>query len=253
MQTYSNLSIKENLGSRLIQDIRRIVYFAEEIQINPFLHMARITRYAAPISLLILLISCGDKKEEKKPGTDNGPVVVLKKDNNNRKDASATREAAPVINITDTAAGKYQVLCIRDSAINSTRLSQKLAQIYGVRLTEIIRKNKLRVTGPPHAWYKSQKAPFFFEAGLPVDKKPAKMGKNMIMKKIGGDSAVVAHFYGPYEQTGMAYEALQEWLKDRKKKLRSAPYEIYVGDPIDKDGKPVDPYKVLTDIVFPRN
>ena len=145
------------------------------------------------------------------------------------------------------------VLCIKDSAINSARLSQKLAQIYAVKLTDVIRKNKLKVLGPPHAWYKSQKAPFFFEAGLPVDKKPAKLGKNMLIKKLGGDSAVVAHFYGPYEQTGMAYEALHEWLKDRKKKLRSAPYEVYVGDPIDKNGQPVDPYKVLTDIVFPRN
>ncbi len=29
------------------------------------------------------------------------------------------------------------------------------------------------------------------------------------------------------------------------------PYEIYVGDPIDANGKPIDPYSVRTDIVFP--
>lgn len=204
-------------------------------------------------SCSLALFSCGEKKEDKNSGKDHAPVVVLKKDSDTSKGNLTPKESVPVINLTDTASGKYLVLCIRDSAINSARLSQKLAQIYGVRLADVIRKNKLKIIGPPHAWYKSQKAPFFFEAGLPVDKKPAKLGKNIIMKQIGGDSSVVAHFYGPYEQTGMAYEALQDWLKDHKKKLRSAPYEIYVGDPIDKDGKPVDPYKVLTDIVFPRN
>ena len=47
------------------------------------------------------------------------------------------------------------------------------------------------------------------------------MGKNMIMKKIGGDSAVVAHFLGLItDRHGL--RSTQEWLKDRKKKLRNA-------------------------------
>jgi hypothetical protein len=40
-------------------------------------------------------------------------------------------------------------------------------------------------------------------------------------------------------------------MKDEKKMANGAPYEIYIGDPIDKEGKPIDPYKVRTDIVFP--
>jgi effector-binding domain-containing protein len=51
----------------------------------------------------------------------------------------------------------------------------------------------------------------------------------------------------------MAYDALAEWAKDKKKKKKGNPYEVYVTDPIDKDGKPVDPYKIRTDIVFPHN
>ena len=100
------------------------------------------------------------------------------------------------------------------------------------------------------AWYKSQKAPFFFEAGIPVDKKPAKLPAGVTLKQIGVDSVIVAHFYGPYDLTGQAYTVLQDWIKDHKKKAIHPPYEIYVEDPMDKNGKLKDPYKVQTDIVF---
>jgi hypothetical protein len=40
-------------------------------------------------------------------------------------------------------------------------------------------------------------------------------------------------------------------MKDNKKMAAGAPFEMYVTDPVDKNGKPVDPYKVQTDIIFP--
>ena len=58
-------------------------------------------------------------------------------------------------------------------------------------------------------------------------------------------------FYGPYNITSMGYEALNDWLKSRKKKKLGEPYEVYVGDPFDKNGKPLDPYRVQTDIIQP--
>jgi len=85
---------------------------------------------------------------------------------------------------------------------------------------------------------------------LPVDKKPSKLPPGVIIKQIGTDSVVVAHFYGPYSLTAKAYPVLQDWLKDHKKKAIQPPYEIYVDDPMDKNGKLKDPYKVQTDIVF---
>lgn len=210
----------------------------------------------APLLLLFTqlagLISCAEKKEEKKEDAGKPVAVIVKNDKQTPKE-ELKKDQTPVINITDTIAVKYNLICIKDSAINSVRLSEKLAQIYGVRLTEAIKKNKLKAVGPPHACYKTQKAPFFFEAGIPVDKKPAKLDKKMSYKQIGGDSALVAHYYGPYEQTHIAYEALQEYLKDAKKKSIAPAYEVYIGDPIDAQGKAVDPYKVLTDIVFPHN
>jgi effector-binding domain-containing protein len=157
---------------------------------------------------------------------------------------------APVINIMDTLSIKQTVLCIKDSAATSGRIALKLGQIYGVKLAAIIKKEKLKVTGPPMAWYKTSKAPFFFEAGLPVDRKPTKLPPNAIVKQIGQDSVIVAHFYGPYDLTDQAYTALQDWMKDHKKKSILPPYEVYVDDPMEKNGKLKDPYKVQTDIIF---
>lgn len=157
---------------------------------------------------------------------------------------------APVINIMDTLSIKQLVICIKDSAANNQRIAGKLAIIYGVKLAAVIKKNKLKVTGAPIAWYKSQKAPFFFEAGIPVDKRPSKLPAGVTIKQIGTDSVVIAHFYGPYELTSQAYTALQDWMKDRKKRSIRPPYEVYVDDPIGKDGKLKDPYKVQTDVVF---
>jgi effector-binding domain-containing protein len=60
----------------------------------------------------------------------------------------------------------------------------------------------------------------------------------------------VAHFYGPYELTPKGYAAVEEWLKQHPDKVAAGPntsYDIYIGDP----GVEKDPYKVLTDIVFP--
>lgn len=206
--------------------------------------------YIVVVSFAAITASCNDKEE------DNTKVkeipLVLKKDSSSSKKSTVSQNA-PIINITDSVAPKANVIYIKDSAATSLRLSQKLAQIYGTKLAAVIKQQKLKVTGAPIAWYRTQKAPFFFEAGLPVDKKPAKMAKNVLFKTIGGDSALIAHYYGPYEQTAAAYEALNDWLKDRKKKLKSPAYEIYVTDPVDKKGNLVDPYKVQTDIIFPHN
>ena len=197
--------------------------------------------------LLIMVNACNNSNDKK-------TTTEIKKDTVEKKAAipekRITPPKAPIINITDTVSIKQLVLCMKDSAANSERIGLKLAAIYGVKLGAVIKKNKLKVTGAPIAWYKSQKAPFFFEAGLPVDKKPAKLPKGVFLKQIGTDSVVVAHFYGPYELTPQGYTALEDWIKDHKKKIIQPPYEVYVGDPMDKDGKLIDSYKVQTDIIF---
>lgn len=197
--------------------------------------------------LLIMANACNSGNDNKAPTGVKKDTVVKRAI---KTEQTITPKKATVINITDTLSSKRLVLCMKDSAANNQRIAIKLGEIYNVKLAAIIKKNRLKITGAPMAWYKSQKAPFFFEAGLPVDKKPAKLPAGVTIKQIGIDSVVVAHFYGPYDLTGQAYTALQDWIKDHKKRATQAPYEIYVDDPMDKDGKLKDPYKVQTDIVF---
>lgn len=201
--------------------------------------------------LIFCLHSCGNKiKEEDK--TKESPIILVKKDTTQVK-TEATPVRPPIINISDTFELKYIVIYVKDSAASSQRISQKLAKIYSLKFPDLINKQKLKIVGPPIVWYKSNKAPFFFEAGIPVNKKPAKLPKGFFVKSITGNKAVVAHFYGPYSLTNMGYDALGDYLKSNKKKRNAPPYEIYVTNPLSKDGKAIDPYKVQTDIVFPYN
>ncbi len=201
---------------------------------------------------LTLFSACNSNNADKKNETTSKDTV--KTEQANVKEAVATTEAAkpPIINITDTIAPKQTIICVKDSAASLERISLKLAKIYGVTLAEILKKNNAKAAGAPMAWYNSVKAPYFFEAGIPVSKVPAKLSKGVYIKEVSTDSAVVAHFYGPYTMLSQGYDAVKEWMKDTKKKSTAAPYEIYIGDPLDSTGNPIDPYKVRTDIVFPR-
>ena len=200
---------------------------------------------------LVLFVSCtgsGDKKADD-PGKDTFSAKKIQK--GKIKDI-ANEKKPPIINIVDTVAPKRMIVYMRDSAASSERIGIKLGQIYGVKLTECFKKNALKITGLPMAWFKSQKAPFFFEAGMPVNKRPSRLTKGVNVKELPADSVVVAHFYGPYDLIHVGYEVLYDWMKTHNRSATASPYEIYISDPIDKKGKPVDPYKVQTDIVFPR-
>ncbi|HMJ47807.1 MAG TPA: GyrI-like domain-containing protein [Ferruginibacter sp.] len=211
--------------------------------------------YKKPTSFLFFTVvisfmipGCNNKKNTDSPKKDSIPLI--KKDTSQISTGKPT--SPPIINITDTIAKKLIVVYIKDSSSTSEGISTKLAAIFRTRLPEYAKTQDIKITGPPMAWYKSHKAPFFFEAGYPVDKKPLKSVKNILVKNIGGDSAVVAHFYGPYEYTIMGYEAIKDWLKSNKKKSSAPPYEVYINDPFDRNLKARDPYRVQTDIIFPR-
>jgi len=203
--------------------------------------------YIYALLVLPLISGCG---EEKKQGAGKTGADSVKAQINIPPPVTETKKP-PIINITDTLSVKRTVLYIRDSAATVERLWIKLPEILGFKLDAVIKKNKIKVTGRPMVWYITQKPPYFFEAGIPVDKRPSRIPGHVKVRDIGVDSVTVAHFYGGYDLLPAAYEALTDHISSRKRKLTGRPYEIYVDDTRDKDGKMKDPYKVQTDVVFP--
>jgi effector-binding domain-containing protein len=196
------------------------------------------------------MYSC-DSNNGKEPGkiTKDSSKTAVK--NEVEKTPETKYERPPIVNIVDTVTQKMTVVYCKDSAATFERIGLKLADAYGVKLAEYIKKNNLKMTGAPLAWYTKYKAPYFFEAGVPVNKAGAKAVAGVQIREISAGKAVVAHFFGPYNLVPQGYDAIKEFIKDNKKITAGPSYEIYLTDPIDKDGKPVDPYKVQTDIVFP--
>ena len=206
--------------------------------------------YASILFTGLLLNACGnnDKNEKGKPIKDSTKTTIRKE---SKKEPDTKYQRPPIVNIVDTMTPKMLVIYCKDSAATFDRISLKLGKIYGVTLPEYIKKNNLKTAGAPMAWYKKQKAPYFFEAGIPVNKRGNKPFPGVQMREMSTGKAVIAHFYGPFELLPQGYDAIKEWMKDNKKTAAGPSYEIYLTDPIDKNGKPVDPYKIQTDIIFP--
>ena len=89
--------------------------------------------YFSIFLLGISLISCNDDKNKDKVK----PTVLVKKDVPLSKNDTITRNA-PIINITDTTENSIYVLCFKDSAINTIRLSEKLSIIYGQKIDSFL-------------------------------------------------------------------------------------------------------------------
>jgi effector-binding domain-containing protein len=194
--------------------------------------------------------SCNNKKD--KSGTKTGKDTTKTTEKKEaKKEPEPEYKRPPIINIVDTLGPRRIVAFMRDSAASMERISPKLNNIWGTKLAEYLKKNNLKATGAPMAWFRKQKAPYFFEAGIPVNKKGSKAVKGVQVKDMPAGKVIVAHFYGPYELLSQGYDAIKEFMKENKKVAAGAPYEIYITSHLDKDGKPVDPYKVQTDIVFP--
>ena len=203
------------------------------------------------MAAVIIIIFCSCNGADKKTVAAKTTTLEPVRTNPEKKLSPGQPEQPAIINIVDTVSPKRIVLYIKDSAKTFERISLKLGQIYGIKLAEVLKKNGLKRTGANMAWYKTNKPPYFFEAGIPVDKKPAIFGKTIFVREMPADSVTMAHFYGPYNLLSQGYDAIKDRMKEEKRTASAMPYEIYTGDPIDANGKPVNPYKVRTEIVFP--
>lgn len=166
---------------------------------------------------------------------------------------SVPPKKAPIVNLIDTLCPSYKVIYVQESATSEPEIGPKLAEIFNKKMPEVISKMKLEMAGPPIAWYRPGKKAhsFSFDAGWPVNKKPAQLPNKFLFRTTGTDSAIIAHYYGPYELTYFAYDAMKDRLKSMNRTSSAPAFEIYVDDPMDEHGNPKDPFKVRTDIVLP--
>jgi effector-binding domain-containing protein len=153
----------------------------------------------------------------------------------------------PTVTIEETNTVSLIVVYVTDSAGSSAAITQKFMQIIPVELGGFLKKNNLQMAGPPTAWYYGTQFPFVFDIGVPVNKLPASTEGRIRVKQLPAGKAVVAHYYGPYDQISKGYTVATAWIKEHSKMATAPPYEVYIGDP----GAEKDPYKVLTNIVFP--
>jgi len=191
---------------------------------------------------VLLSVSCKDSKEKLPKAA---PFVKQK------ETKKSVAQKGPIINIIDTVEIKRTILCLKDSAANMEILKDKLSSIFKKILPDAILVSKLKIIGDPMVWYQSNKAPFFFKAGIPVDKVPAKLSKGIFITKTGGDSALVAHFFGPLELLGVGHDALTDMLRENNKKRTSPAYEVYRDSIYLKNNEETNYYKLQTDIVMP--
>ena len=201
--------------------------------------------------LLLGITSCGQNDNKNQPTGKDSSLGIIKPAITVQKQEDPTPKA-PIINIKDSLTAKALYIMVKDSAANDEILAKKFTKIFDSILTKVIKTNKLTLKGSPACWYQKHKAPYFFEAGLPVDKKPVKLPKKVFTKQTGSDSALVAHFFGPYHLTDQGYVALKEMHKEIKPGKKAGKiFEVFVDDPLDENGKMKNPYKVQTNIILP--
>ncbi len=116
-----------------------------------------------------------------------------------------------------------------------------------MKIGAFMKKEKLNQSGPVFAFYHSYSPDKIeMECAVPIDKE-AKGDGEIIVGKMKPGNAVVAHYYGSYEKTGTAHDALNKWIVDNHKKINGSPWEVYVTDP----GVEKDTAKWLTEIYYP--
>ncbi len=210
------------------------------------------SKYILYFFLLFFLCQCHNKSS-----TDTD--LLLKKDSNHKKQNSDTLRSVrmkehdvargPVINISDTILEKTNFLCIKDSAANQKILVQKLIYLHDTILANALLKYKLKSIGSPLAFYKKKVAPYFFEAGIPVNNKIKISSKTFYYKTLPQGKAIVAHFFGPKDLLNIAYGSLDTYITDQKLVRSGNSFEIYFPPAASKEKN--NPYKQQTDIVIP--
>lgn len=152
----------------------------------------------------------------------------------------------PKVTLEELAQPAMLVLTILDTAKVEAEIGPKLQKAYG-EMGQLLKSSQLTMERAPMAWYYTTSEPYVLEAAVVVDKRPLTTPGRIRFRQVGSGKALVAHYFGPYEESKMAYQQIQDWILSHKATAKGAPYEVYVDDPTSKKSM----YEVQTDIVQP--
>jgi effector-binding domain-containing protein len=119
------------------------------------------------------------------------------------------------------------VLYINDTTAISKQ-SKTIKKDYEV-LLHFINKHALKA-GKIMAFYLNFENPLSLEAAIEVDKLPAELSEDIHSKRMEGGNAVVAHYTGPYQEMGIAYNAITRMMDDNRKQPKGLPFEVYLNE-----------------------
>lgn len=164
------------------------------------------------------------------------------------KNLDEVSSKAPAMTIQMISIPAKSILTMRVKC-PSTEIGNKLGETY-TEISKFMAANGISAVGAPFAIYHSysETADVDMEPGMPIDY--AKADSKTIKKgEIKAQDVVVADYYGPYEKTGTAHEAVSKWIKENGKTIAGSPWEEYVTDP----GTEPDSTKWLTKVYYPVN
>jgi effector-binding domain-containing protein len=139
-----------------------------------------------------------------------------------------------------------QLLATTKTNSNLQTISNDIASSYS-KIGAFMKKNKVVQMAPPLAFYHSfSEKGIELECAIPINAL-IKSSSEVNVIEFKPCNAIVAHYYGPYEKSGIAHEAIDKWIKSKKLKITGSPWEVYVTDPMVEK----DTMKWLTDVYYP--
>jgi effector-binding domain-containing protein len=114
------------------------------------------------------------------------------------------------------------------------------------KISNEIKKQGLTIAGAPFVIYNSPGPDFEMDIALPVGT-PGQTSSEIKSATMNAGKALIARYFGPYDQTRKAHEAIDAYAKANQLVISGAPWETYITDPIAEK----DTAKWETDVYYP--
>ena len=162
-------------------------------------------------------------------------------------EANQSESGNTKMEINETTIDGFDVLATKRDIKISEMTSDVFAQGYA-ELMGSIEKQGLEMADQPIAIYEEwdeENDHTLFYLGIPTKTKGKLVGK-INNYSIDGGKVVVADYYGPYEGSNVAHEAIDAYMEDKGLEFRGPVWEQYVTDPTTV----ADPSEVLTKVFY---